>query len=77
MAATERCIHIQGHIGPEWSEWFNGPLVEWQPAGSTTLYGTVHDRALLRGMLQKIWDLGLIVNSMGPAAHCRAGQDMV
>jgi hypothetical protein len=66
MAPTEFCIRIQGHLAPEWSEWFDGMIVRCQPDGTTTLSGPVRDQAALHGQLLKIRDLGLSLISVNP-----------
>ena len=59
MAPTGYCIRIQGHLAPEWSEWFDGMIVQCQPDGTTTLSGPVRDQAALHGLLRKVRDLGM------------------
>jgi hypothetical protein len=59
MAPTMYCIQIQGHLAPEWSEWFDGMIVQCQPDGTTTLSGPVRDQAALHGLLRKVRDLGM------------------
>ena len=64
MAATGYCIQIQGHLDPEWSEWFEGLVVECRTDGTTTLSGPVRDQAALHGQLLKVRDLGLSLISV-------------
>ena len=52
-------ICVQGHIGSEWSDWFDGLEVSHQPVGESVLTGPVPDQAALHGILIKIRDLGL------------------
>ena len=59
MAPTEYCIQIQGHLAAEWSEWFDGMIVQCQPDGTTTLTGPIRDQGALHGQLLKVRDLGL------------------
>jgi hypothetical protein len=75
MAATGYCIQIQGHLDPEWSEWFEGMTVECQTDGTTTLSGPVRDQAALHGLLLKVRDLGLSLIAVNPIAvnGCRSG----
>ena len=62
-------ITVQGKLGQNWSGYFNGKLLikdSFAGDGSacTTLTGTVADQAALRGLMNKIWDLGLVVVSV-------------
>jgi len=58
-------IEIEGELGETWSDWFNG--MSLSVAGDppvTTLTGPVPDQAALRGLLNKIWDLNLVLVSV-------------
>ena len=52
-------IRVQGRLGLEWSEWFEGLTINQQPNGDSILAGPVPDQAALHGVLTKIRDLGL------------------
>ncbi len=56
-------IIIQGQLGPDWSDWFDGlKLVndcDAQGSAVTILTGPVADQAALHGLLGKIYNLGL------------------
>jgi hypothetical protein len=52
-------IRVQGQLGPEWSEWFGGLMMDWDQPNETTLSGPILDQAALHGILNKIRDLGL------------------
>jgi hypothetical protein len=56
-------IRVRGKLDGRWSEWCGGLSFASEQAedGSlvTTLTGTVTDQAALRGILAKLWDLGL------------------
>jgi hypothetical protein len=58
-------IRVQGCVAARWSDWFGGlTLTEAREAAGppvTTLTGLVPDQAALRGMVNKLWDLNLIV----------------
>jgi len=66
--AAEYRIEVGGRLDEKWSDWFNGMAVTFESVGdgspSTTLTGPVADQAKLRGILAKIWDLGLTVISV-------------
>ena len=52
-------IRITGHLGREWSDWFDGLSIALQDNGETHLSGPVVDQAALHGLLRKVRDLGL------------------
>jgi len=61
-------IQVQGQLGPEWKQWFNGIDVRvahtGEQAPTTSLVGPVADQAALRGLLCKLWDLNLTLISV-------------
>ena len=58
-------ITIRGNLDPKWSKWFNGMAVSSQDRSPvTTLTGPITDQAKLRGTLNKLWDLNMIVISV-------------
>ena len=58
-------ITIRGNLDPKWSKWFNGMAVSSQDGSPVTiLTGRIADQAKLRGILNKLWDLNLIVISV-------------
>ncbi|MBN2548674.1 MAG: hypothetical protein JXB15_05935 [Anaerolineales bacterium] len=59
-------ICVQGQLDPRWSEWFAGLEITANPQspGQTVLSGPVRDQAALRGLLNKLWDLNLIIVSV-------------
>jgi hypothetical protein len=61
-------IRIKGHLGQQWTDWFDGLSITQEEDGNTLLNGSVIDQAALHGILEKIRDLGiplLSVNSVG------------
>jgi hypothetical protein len=56
---TVHQIRIKGHLGPEWTEWFEGMAVTREENGDTLLTGPVVDQAALHGLIKKVRDLGL------------------
>lgn len=60
-------IRVQGKLDENWSEWFGGLTIMGEGVDEetfiTTLTGDVADQATLRGILTKIWDLGLTLIS--------------
>ncbi len=67
-------IRVCGRLGDHWSAWCGGLAFtsDTMDDGTvvTTLTGLVADQAALRGILAKLWDLGLTllsVNQIKPA----------
>jgi hypothetical protein len=63
LAALSYEIQIQGYLGDDWSEWFEGLRVDHiTDAGDegvrTILSGTM-DQAMLHGVLLRVFSLGL------------------
>ena len=59
-------IRLQGHLGREWTDWFNGLTITPEVDGGTLLVGPVRDQAALFGLLKKVRDLGLTLVSVNP-----------
>jgi hypothetical protein len=57
--ATNYQIKIEGQLGPEWSDWFDGLSIAQQEDGTTLLTGSVSDQSALHGLLKKVRDLGM------------------
>ena len=52
-------IRIEGHLGPQWTEWFGDLTITLEDDGETLLTGPVVDQAALHGLLRKVRDLGM------------------
>ena len=62
-------IRIKGHLGQQWTDWFEGLTITLEDNGDTLLTGELVDQAALHGILKKVRDLGIplvSVNSVGP-----------
>ena len=62
-------IRIKGHLGHQWTDWFEGLTITLEENGDTLLTGPVVDQAALHGLLKKVRDLGiplLSVNRIEP-----------
>jgi hypothetical protein len=61
-------IQVDGCLGEDWSDWFEGMAVITQTSddGShlTLLTGIVEDQPALRGLLSRIWDMNLTLVSV-------------
>jgi len=74
--AEAACIYqisVRGRLAASWSAWFNGLTVtcEAERGGQpiTILTGPIADQSALRGILNRIWDLNLIVVSVERLDH--------
>mgnify|MGYP001813750598 FL=1 len=61
-------IRIKGHLGRQWTEWFDGLTITPTDDGNTLLSGGVIDQAALHGVFKKIRNLGLAIMSVNPQA---------
>jgi hypothetical protein len=52
-------IRIKGHLGCQWTDWFDGLTITLEDNGDTLLTGPVVDQAALHGLLKKVRDLGI------------------
>ncbi len=59
-------IRLKGHLGSQWTDWFEGLTITLEDNGDTLLTGPVIDQAALHGLLKKVRDLGLPLLSVSP-----------
>ena len=57
-------IRVKYHLGPHWTDWFEGLTVTQEENGDTLLKGPVVDQAALHGILKKVRDLGMTLVSV-------------
>ena len=57
-------ICIEGHLGQQWADWFEGMSITPEASGNTLLTGTLPDQAALHGLLKKVRDLGMTLVSI-------------
>ena len=57
-------IRIKGHLGQQWTDWFEGLTITLEENGETLLTGAVVDQAALHGLLKKVRDLGMVLLSV-------------
>jgi hypothetical protein len=51
-------IRIEGHLGQQWTDWFDGLSITPGEDSTTLLTGPVIDQSALHGLLKKVRDLG-------------------
>ena len=66
-------IRLKGHLGREWTHWFDGLAIIALDTGETLLTGPVVDQAALYGLLRKVRDLGIPLLSVNPVKPGQAG----
>ncbi len=59
-------IRVEGHLGDQWANWFEGLTITPAENGETLITGWVADQAALHGLLKKVRDLGLPLLSVNP-----------
>jgi hypothetical protein len=59
-------IRIKGHLGQQWTEWFDGLTITLVENGDTLITGPVIDQAALHGLIKKVRDLGMPLVSVDP-----------
>jgi len=52
-------IRLQGHLGGQWTDWFECLAITIEDNGETLVTGPVADQAALHGLLRKVRDLGM------------------
>jgi len=57
-------IRVEGKLDAHWADWFDGLQVTEAGDGQTFITGEVADQAALRGILEKIWNLNLVLVSV-------------
>ena len=57
-------IRIEGHLGPDWIDRFEGLTLTLEDNGETLLTGIVIDQAALHGLLKKFRDFGMPLTSV-------------
>ena len=70
-------IRIKGHLGSQWTDWFEGLTITLEEDGDTLLTGPVVDQAALHGLLKKVRDLGMPLVSVRPVEPGQADQSEV
>ncbi len=62
-------VRIEGHLGRQWADWFDGMTIALDEDGDTLITGPVIDQAALFGLLKKVRDLGIPLISVTRVDH--------
>ncbi len=62
-------LRVKGHLGPEWTDWFEGLAITLEEDGDTLLTGPIVDQAALYGLFRKVRDLGIPLVSVNRVEH--------
>ncbi len=57
-------IRLRGRLDAHWEAWFDGLAVSHENDGITVISGRITDQAALHGVLQRVRDLGLPLDSV-------------
>lgn len=57
-------IRVAGRLSSNWDAWFDGLSVTSDADGTSVIRGSVVDQAALHGLLQKLRDVGLVLESL-------------
>ena len=57
-------IRVAGRLRSNWDAWFDGLSVTSDADGTSVIRGSVVDQAALHGLLQKLRDVGLVLESL-------------
>jgi hypothetical protein len=68
-------IRIKGHLGSQWTDWFEGLTITLEDNGDTLLTGPVTDQAALYGLLKKVRDLGMPMLSVNRVQYYETHQN--
>jgi hypothetical protein len=69
-------IRVQGRLGAHWAAWFDGLTITPDEDGTTVIEGPVVDQAALHGVLQKLRDLGLSLESVANTSSPSTNDDL-
>ena len=59
-------IKIKGHLDQKWEDWFDGMEISYD-GDNTIITGIMKDEAHMRGILNRIMDLNLVLLSVNSA----------
>jgi hypothetical protein len=67
-------IKIKGKIDKDWEDWLGNLKISHNSCGHTFLTGFIRDQAALRGILNKLADLGLWLMSVSTVSINTTGR---
>jgi hypothetical protein len=70
-------IRLKGHLGRQWTDWFEGLTITLEEDGVTLLTGPVVDQAALFGLQRKVRDLGVPLLSVNRVERGQANTSEV
>ena len=69
-------VRVEGQLGPQWADWFEGLAITQEEDGDTLLTGPIVDQAAMYGLLKRVRDLGIplvSVNRIPPGPDDTSG----
>jgi hypothetical protein len=69
-------FRIEGHLGTQWADWFDGLSITLEADGNTLLSGPVPDQSALYGLLRKVRDLGMPLVSVNQVYSIKGENNM-
>ncbi|MFV2056987.1 MAG: hypothetical protein ACC707_10990 [Thiohalomonadales bacterium] len=57
-------LRIEGHLGPQWKNWFGGAEISLEKDGNSLITVPVVDQSALHGVLRKIRNAGMSLESV-------------
>lgn len=69
-------IRVRGRLSPSWNAWFDGLDVSSDADGTSVIRGPVVDQAALHGLLQRLRDIGLELESLVQADPNSSAEDL-
>lgn len=66
-------IRVEGHLDESWAEWLGEFTFRYMEQNETVLAGKVKDQAALYGLITKLRDLGINLNSVNSIQQSNYG----
>ncbi len=70
-------VRLEGHLGDQWTDRFEGLTITLEENGDTLLTGSVVDQAALFGLLKKVRDLGMPLVSLNRIEFCKPNMSSI
>ncbi|UCG26327.1 MAG: hypothetical protein JSW55_10210 [Chloroflexota bacterium] len=65
-------IRVKGHLDQSWSEWLDGLVFRYAEGDETVMSGPIADQAALYGLVSKLRDIGLSLQSIRLLGNCNS-----